>query len=590
MERIVLKHLSGSKANQRDDIPLAHFKELTIGRDPSNAIKYDPDRDDLVGRQHAKIVRDPVDPTQFSLIDLNSRNGTFVNKQRINGATRINPGDLVQFGPGGPEFMFDIEPRPAGQMKQTRLSADPNAPTAGYGSGPPPTRQGAMPPTGAPFGYGGIPPTGVPPTGVPPMGQPGGVGKATVERMIAQTKSESRKYVVIAVVALVLVVIGAGVGFFLWYQSRGAQTDQSIAGQSERLSRIEEKTAVMSPGEIAKNHAQATVFIEVAWNLFYTPTGEQLYHQYIPNNDGTGNQIIANGRQFLATYIQLDDGTIEPILALRRPGAPIGGRHTGTGFVVSDNGFILTNRHVAATWETSYEFPEDALPGLVYRFPGGRPQIVGVLNQPIRGWVPSKAKFLGGKSSVGKIAEGRIEYMDVTFAKNRIRIPAKIARVSDQHDVAMIKIDVPQSVPKVELFDNYDSVEPGMKITILGYPGISPQVGVVTQSQDPFSRESEVKVVPDPTVTDGIIGRVIRGEAKKSESDSEGYISTFGDSYQLTANATGAGNSGGPVFDDRGRVIGIFYASASRLGDARITFAVPIRYGIELMGTSAVIK
>ncbi len=585
MERIVLKHLSGSKANQRDDIPLAHFKELTIGRDPSNAIKYDPDRDDLVGRQHAKIVRDPVDPTQFSIIDLNSRNGTFVNKQRINGATRINPGDLVQFGPGGPEFMFDIEPRPANMMRPTRMSNDPNAPTAGYGSGPPPTRQGGMPPTGAPGGYGGIPPTGV-----PPMGQPGSVGKATVERMIAQTKSDSRKYVIIAVVALVLIVAGAAVGLYLWNQSRSAQTDQNIEGLRGSLSKVEEKTAVMSPGDIAKSHAQATVFIEVAWNLFYTPTGEQLYHQYIQNNDGSGNQIIGNGRPFLAAYIQLDDGTIEPILALKRPGAPIGGRHTGTGFAVSDNGFILTNRHVAATWETSYEFPEDAVPGLVYRFPGGRPQIVGVLNQPVRGWVPSKAKFLGGKSSVGKIAEGRIEYMDVTFPKNRIRIPAKIARVSDQHDVAMIKIDVPQSVPKVELFDNYDSVEQGMKITILGYPGISPQVGVVTQSQDPFNRESEARVIPDPTVTDGIIGRVIRGDAKKSSSDSDTYISEIGDSYQLTANATGAGNSGGPVFDDRGRVIGIFYAAASRLGDARITFAVPIRYGIELMGTSAVIK
>lgn len=585
MERIVLKHLSGSKANQRDDIPLAHFKELTIGRDPSNAIKYDPDRDDLVGRQHAKIVRDPVDPTQFSIIDLNSRNGTFVNKQRINGATRISPGDLVQFGPGGPEFMFDIEPRPANMMRPTRMSNDPNAPTAGYGSGPPPTRQGAMPPTGAPGGYGGIPPTGV-----PPMGQPGSVGKATVERMIAQTKSDSRKYVIIAVVALVLIVAGAAVGLYLWNQSRSAQTDQNIEGLRGSLSKVEEKTAVMSPGDIAKSHAQATVFIEVAWNLFYTPTGEQLYHQYIQNNDGSGNQIIGNGRPFLATYIQLDDGTIEPILALKRPGAPIGGRHTGTGFAVSDNGFILTNRHVAATWETSYEFPEDAVPGLVYRFPGGRPQIVGVLNQPVRGWVPSKAKFLGGKSSVGKIAEGRIEYMDVTFPKNRIRIPAKIARVSDQHDVAMIKIDVPQSVPKVELFDNYDAVEQGMKITILGYPGISPQVGVVTQSQDPFNRESEARVIPDPTVTDGIIGRVIRGDAKKSSSDSDTYISEIGDSYQLTANATGAGNSGGPVFDDRGRVIGIFYAAASRLGDARITFAVPIRYGIELMGTSAVIK
>jgi S1-C subfamily serine protease len=56
--------------------------------------------------------------------------------------------------------------------------------------------------------------------------------------------------------------------------------------------------------------------------------------------------------------------------------------------------------------------------------------------------------------------------------------------------------------------------------------------------------------------------------------------------YQLTVNSTGAGNSGGPVFDDRGRVIGIFTSSNSL--DVKVTFAVPIRYGMELMGTSRV--
>ena len=35
MERIVLRHLSGSKANQVEEFPLAHFKELIVGRDRS---------------------------------------------------------------------------------------------------------------------------------------------------------------------------------------------------------------------------------------------------------------------------------------------------------------------------------------------------------------------------------------------------------------------------------------------------------------------------------------------------------------------------------------------------------------------------
>ncbi|HAK78806.1 MAG TPA: serine protease, partial [Runella sp.] len=49
-------------------------------------------------------------------------------------------------------------------------------------------------------------------------------------------------------------------------------------------------------------------------------------------------------------------------------------------------------------------------------------------------------------------------------------------------------------------------------------------------------------------------------------------------------------NSGGPVFDKEGNVIGIFTASTSRADATRITFAVPIRYGLELMGNTKVIN
>src|SRR5438105_664602 len=152
MERIVLKHLSGSKANQVEEFPLNHVKELVLGRDPSSTVKYDPDRDDLVGRQHARISQDPNDPSQFIISDLNSRNGTFVNRQRIVGTSRVNPGDVVQLGPGGPEFVFDLEPRPQSATKATRVAqtgpmaptmqSTPStrvAPTGGVGGGAPPT-------------------------------------------------------------------------------------------------------------------------------------------------------------------------------------------------------------------------------------------------------------------------------------------------------------------------------------------------------------------------------------------------------------------------------------------------------------------
>jgi hypothetical protein len=146
----------------------------------------------------------------------------------------------------------------------------------------------------------------------------------------------------------------------------------------------------------------------------------------------------------------------------------------------------------------------------------------------------------------------------------------------------MIKVDSPGTMPKVELNDNYDKIQAGEQAIVLGYPGVSPPVLGIVKSQDIFNRETEVREIPDPTVTVGNIGRVLRSSDAKDGQDKQTY-SVFGDAYQLQINTTGAGNSGGPVFDDHGRVIGIFYAGRSA-ANASVTFAVPIRYGRELMG------
>lgn len=575
--RIVLRHLSGSKANQVEEFPLTHFKELSIGRDPSSTVRYDQDKDDLVGRLHARIVQDSSDPNSFTVVDASSRNGTYVNKQRIIGAAKIMPGDVVQFGAGGPEFQFDLEPRPENLVKSTRIGFDPNATV----------KVGGVPETRVPDSSPKIPST-------MPASTPSAVGKATVERMIAQTKSESRKNLFLVVGAIVVIVVV--VGGFLMYQNLTSRNKlaSDISATKEAMATAA-AGAPMTPAAIVKAYTGSVVYIEVAWKLIYTPTGGQLYHEHIPNRivrDGKEVSIIPNGPQYLAAYIQFPDGSIEPSLTLDGGGGntSIGGMHTGSGFVVGNDGYILTNRHVAATWYTSYYFSPDEVPGLVFQIGEQGKKFVGILQDPPRGWVPAEAKAVGRKPLQGKVLDGRTDYLDVTFAKNELRIPAKLVRTSDRHDAAMIKIDLPQSVTKVELNDNYDQIQPGEAITILGYPGISPDVAVRTKSQDPFNREGQFKIVPDPTVTGGLIGKVIRGEASVAGGDKSDYVSMFGDSYQLTANATGAGNSGGPVFDDHGRVIGIFYAGSNRPGDAAITFAVPIHFGIELMGTTRVLK
>ena len=113
----------------------------------------------------------------------------------------------------------------------------------------------------------------------------------------------------------------------------------------------------------------------------------------------------------------------------------------------------------------------------------------------------------------------------------------------------------------------------------MGYPAASPAVYGVIKSSDIFNQGTQIKVIPDPTVTTTNIGNIIRDS---DEKDKDKRVSMIGDVIQLATGSTGAGNSGGPVFDSQGRVIGIFFAGQQ--ADA-ITYAVPIRYGKEFLAT-----
>jgi len=105
-QRIILRHLRDGEAKV-DEFPVDTLIELTFGRDPSCQIHYG-ERDESVGRRHARLTVSRRDPLEITLSDLSSRNGTFVNGQRIQGEVHLKPGDRVQIGTGGPQFQFEV--------------------------------------------------------------------------------------------------------------------------------------------------------------------------------------------------------------------------------------------------------------------------------------------------------------------------------------------------------------------------------------------------------------------------------------------------------------------------------------------------
>lgn len=74
---------------------------ISFGRNPDRTVSFPPE-ETIVSGQHARLEFRGGD---YVLHDDGSRNGTFVNSERIT-ERRLQHGDLIQFGPGGPSARF----------------------------------------------------------------------------------------------------------------------------------------------------------------------------------------------------------------------------------------------------------------------------------------------------------------------------------------------------------------------------------------------------------------------------------------------------------------------------------------------------
>lgn len=542
-KKIILRHSAGNKAHQTETFEIEKNESIKLGRAESNQVSFEADEESGVSREHA-IITKGENPNQFLIHDYNSLNGVYVNGVKITTSQEIFPEDEIQLGYKGPKFTFDLDPRPA-YSKPTELMKVPAATQA------------------------------MEVQDIKSKQTKAGIGKETFERAtVSERRKSTRTLANAAVITICLLTI---LGFTF--------KDSIFGNKTVVTNNIVEKEE-FRPDVIAERNMDKVMFIETGYKMIYTGTSDDVYHQYMEFQHPETKQIST-----VAVYIQNSSGQLEPLLGLKKNtpvGAPIvQAGMSGSGFVVDEKGFIMTNKHIAAPWNSTYHFPEEAQYGMLIENVGGEWLLTTEVQAPSQ-WIPANTELFGNEPISGKTLTGVHSYLDVTFAKSEQRTPAKLARVSEVHDVALLKVDMIDEMETVMLPEYGDDVKLGQKIAVLGYPGISPNGVIVSQSDNPMYN-NKASMVPDLTLTDGLVSKIIRN-AENASVDAKQYYSFYGEHYQLNISETGAGNSGGPVFNSDGEVVGIYSSMMMDHQGTKISFAVPIKYGLDLMGNNKVIN
>lgn len=209
------------------------------------------------------------------------------------------------------------------------------------------------------------------------------------------------------------------------------------------------------------------------------------------------------------------------------------GASTGTGIILTNDGYIITNAHVIQTSENEY-VRSDGGSGFDYGFGGG-----DIFDY-----------FFGNRGG---------SYQTVTKTADRVTVvlsgddeeeyEAEIVGYDESSDIAVLKIKDVQGIElRAAEFGNSDELTMGDKAVAIGYPlglGLSTSEGIVSG-----------------------LNRTLNVELAAGGSASMTLIQTDA--------AINPGNSGGPLVNEYGQVVGI---TSSKLVDSEVEglgFAIPI--------------
>jgi len=225
-----------------------------------------------------------------------------------------------------------------------------------------------------------------------------------------------------------------------------------------------------------------------------------------------------------------------PLLSLTGSGPEVHLDVFGTGFLVSASGQILTNHHVAEPWWQNDDLKE-------------------MLDQGLEPVIAEMTAYFPG------VPQG---------------IAINTEKISSAADVAVVKGNVSAlRIKQIALADGRRAAVSGSPVVLLGYPtaldAILARAGAETLRSIATASKGDPKEVMEELARRNLIRPVT----------TQGHIGDVLPDKLVYDAQTTSGGSGGPLFNNEGKVIGINFAMVREFGGSN--FAIPVSYGRSLL-------
>jgi S1-C subfamily serine protease len=232
----------------------------------------------------------------------------------------------------------------------------------------------------------------------------------------------------------------------------------------------------------------------------------------------------------------LRDSDGNPILTTDGRGPEVKADIFGTGFLAGPNGRVVTNHHVAEPWWKDEQIGNLTLQGF-------QPEI-----STIRAYFPGDARAFHGE----------------------------IQEISPDIDLATMRFDLQDlKRPLLALDSTKTAAVPGEPIVLMGY---------ATGLDAILARADEDTVRKITEGNGGDVSQILQELAKRNlirPLITQGHIGDILPDKIVFDAQTTSGGSGGPLFNQQGKVIGVTYAVLRGFGGSN--FGIPIRFSQPLL-------